>query len=811
MITRCKILTISTILPKAFLLAIILVILKPLNSFAQLSDSKIKTAYTYQFAQNIEWPKEQAIDSFKITVFSENQSIINEFKEISRTRKLKNKPIAIKLIDKIDQIKAPFPNIIYVDKNYNEDLPKLFRQIGISPILVVTEESDLKELVMINFIYVDINRSRIGFEVNKNNIEDQHSLKILPKLLLLGGTKVDIAELYEKQEEKLQDARENVKKYQLEIEKQQAQINSQKNDIEKQKTEIAVQETEINKQQQQIDSQRNSLDTLRHEVEKQRQEILINLVVLKKHQEEIEYQQKQKSQQNEEMAKRTVILENQKREIQEQQQKIDSQGDVLNVQKRKIETQQWFLLLTTAVVILTLFLIFFIYRGFKSKQKANRLLEEKSVAIQQKNFEIECQKEEILMQSQELDKTNKELEMHNLQLEEIVQERTIEYKQAKEKAEESDKLKSAFLANMSHEIRTPLNAIVGFTDIMSKEIPINDEIQQYVDIIKQSTQDLLTIINDIIDIAKIESGQLQVNIIDSDIDTELEGVYLIYNELINANDKFTGLNIVYTPDNQSSNRLVVKTDAGRVKQVFNNLLSNALKFTPAGSIEFGYKVLSNEIEFFVFDTGIGIPIQYQHSMFQRFRKINQDDEKFYSGTGLGLAISKSLVELLGGKIWFTSEQGKGTKFFFTIPLVKGAIEDKKFQTQQVNELNSFEGKTVLLCEDDLNSRMFLTHILTNLNLNVIEANDGVEALAKFRDNPEIDLVLLDIQMPRLDGYKTLVELRKLSKKNLPIIAQTAFAMTHDVDNILKSGFDDYISKPIMLKNLTDVLKKGFSI
>lgn len=804
---HCKKLASGSTTKNILLFASILFTLIPVSLFAQLSDTKIKSAYTYQFAQNIEWPSEQSIDSFRIDIYTENLLLIKDFKDIARTRTIKNRPISIRKISRIEQINDRTTNILYVDKVFNDNLPKLFLKIEYSPVLVVTEESDLKNQVMINFIYTDNKRTKVGFEVNRNAIENQQKLKILPKLLLLGGSKLDVAELYEKQEVKLNDAQSEVEKYQREIENQKILINSQKTEIDKQKGEILNQKKDIQDQQLLLESQKNSLDTLIQEIVKQNKVLAENLVVIKQHQQEIDLQQKQKVLDRKEMAIRNEILDKQKAEIQSQQQKIDGQRNILTLQQKKIQVQNWFLMLSVAVVLLTLSLIFFIYRVLRNKQRANILLEEKNLAIQLKNFEIEKQNEEIEIQAKILDDTNKELEQHNLQLEEIVQERTNEYKKAKEKAEESDNLKSAFLANMSHEIRTPLNAIVGFSEILSREVPEDSSVQQFIDIIKQSSQDLLVIINDIIDIAKIESEQLQVNIINCDIYSELEGVYSIYSELISKNDKYKNIQLLYTPDNRFANHFIIKTDTGRIKQIFNNFLSNALKFTKTGTIQFGYKVLESEVEFFVSDTGIGIPLNLQGAIFQRFRKINQDDEYFFSGTGLGLAISKSLVELLGGRIWFNSEPGVGTKFSFTIPLSEGEVSYER-NNHHIHDSISFPGRTILLCEDDFNSRELMKIHLSSLEFNIIEAIDGEDAIAKFKANPNIDLVLLDIQMPRLDGYKTLIELRKISNGKLPIIAQTAFAMTQDIEKIVESGFDDFISKPIIFDKLTEVLEKG---
>ena len=780
--------------------AIIYIILgNPFNSFAQsISDEKIKAAYTYQFAQNIVWPNEQVLDTFRIVVYSDNQKLFNELKEISKVKRLKNKPIAIYQTLQKTRITTIQTNILYIDKKFNESLSDILQETLNKPILLITEESNLKEFVMINFIYLDNERSKISFEVNKNTIEQNHNLSLLPKLLLLGGSRLDVEILYQKQEEKLKDEQEKVERYEIEIEKQKLIVNRQNQEIERQKIDIQSQNNDIHIQQVQIDLQKSNLDTLFKEINRQQLEVNDNISVLRKNRDEIANQQKIITVQVQEMNQRNQILERQKLEIQNQQEEIKNQGDSLSAQGRKIQTQNKLLILFISTIILALCLILFILMGYRGKQKANRILQEKNIAIEQQEKEIQAQAEQI-------EATNKELELQNQRLEETVRIRTEEYRYAKERAEEADKLKSAFLANMSHEIRTPLNAIVGFSELLSANKDINEEIKSYFDIIRQSSNDLLGLINDIIDIAKIESGQLQFSITDCNLQLELEVLNSFYTNQIILENKQDNIDFVFSPDRNFPN-LNVRVDPNRLKQILNNLLSNALKFTDSGKIELGYFVHEHEIEFFVIDTGIGIPKEFHSILFQRFRKIDQGDQRLYAGTGLGLVISKSLIEMHGGKIWFESTPQEGTKFFFTIPLVPG--KQKKIDvTKIVSKSVKYDNKTVLICEDDKKSRELLRLILSNLNFNIITALDGVEAIHAFKKNPGIDLVLLDIQMPRLNGYQTLAEIRRLSNKRIPIIAQTAFAMTHEVEKIMESGFDDYISKPIVLETLENILQK----
>lgn len=770
------------------------------STYAQnISDRKVKAVYTYQFAQNILWPNEQKIDTFRIFLYTNDQYLQNEFNEISKIKRWKGKHIEIYNYS----LKAPSPacqpNIIYLDKSSLNNLVQVSTNVASKPVLLITEESELKEFVMINFIYLDNEKTKISFEVDKKNIENKHGLTILPKLLLLGGSRLDVANLYQEQEEKLRDEQEKVELYKIEIDKQQKEVVTLNSKIESQKLEIENQKYSIVNQQKSIDSQKQKLDSLINEIEQQQKQSNQILFTLGKNKTEIGNQQKTITLQAQEIIQRNSFLEQQQLKIKNQQTKINDQGNSLTIQQKRIHTQRRFLSLTVSIVALAICLIFIILLAYRHKQKANKVLEEKNLAIEKQEKEIE-------LQAKEIEATNKELEMYNQYLEDTVEIRTQEYRIAKEKAEAADKLKSAFLANMSHEIRTPLNAIVGFSEILSAQADVNDEIKSFFQIIRQSSNELLRLINDIIDLAKIESGQLQFTLSDYDLKFEFESIFNFYSEQIMLDDKGDKINLVFSPDNNYQ-ELIVKVDPFRIKQIMNNLFSNALKFTDSGTIEFGYRIIGKEIYFFVSDTGIGIPKEEHNSIFQRFHKIDRGNQRLYPGTGLGLVISRSLVEMHGGRIWFESEQNQGTKFNFTIPLVVGdSVNVKKEEKNNIVQ-TELKSKWVLVCDDDQNSRELLKIYLTKLNYEIISAFDGIDAVEKFKENPNIDLILLDIQMPRLNGYKTLTELRKLSSKKIPIIAQTAFAMTHEIEKIMNSGFDDYISKPIIMENLIEVLSK----
>ena len=386
-------------------------------------------------------------------------------------------------------------------------------------------------------------------------------------------------------------------------------------------------------------------------------------------------------------------------------------------------------------------------------------------------------------------------------LERRVEERTAELIIAKEKAEESDRLKTAFLANMSHEIRTPLNAIMGFSGLLSPKL--DEEVtNNYVNIINNSGLQLLSIINDIIDIAKIEAGQINIEVSECQVNSFLKELLTSKKQKL-INEKTENKRIKLSIDNPDDN-FTIQTDPTRLKQVMTNLVNNALKFTEQGKIEFGYhlpgniendKVNENEILFFVKDTGIGIKKSQHEFIFERFRQVENSLTKRYGGTGLGLAISKSLIEKLGGRIWVESEEGKDSRFYFTVPYKeqKGRIKvsPKKNLGSQL-----IEGKTILIAEDEPSNFHILEILLGKTKSKLIWARNGQEAIDLFKKNKEtIDIVLMDIQMPIKNGLVATKEIKQI-KSDVPILAQTAYALSGDKERFLKAGCDDYISKPI---------------
>ena len=377
---------------------------------------------------------------------------------------------------------------------------------------------------------------------------------------------------------------------------------------------------------------------------------------------------------------------------------------------------------------------------------------------------------------------------------------------AKEKAEEGDRLKSAFLANMSHEIRTPMNSILGFARILKKSNKTAKQKEQFVDIIEKSGNHLLNLINDIIDLSKIDANQLTV------IEKKLNlNIFLLQLSEVFKNQLSENVGIVLHRDLPNGSDVII-TDETRLQQILTNLIGNAVKFTRSGSIEIGYLIRNDRmIEFSVKDTGIGISEEELSFVFNRFRQADETTTRKYGGTGLGLAISKACTKLLGGEIWVKSELGKGSVFYFTIKYKPSIQSDTKQEI--VNEIepeNLFEGKTILIVEDEIYSFQVLEVFLEPTNASIIHVTDGLQAIDLCKENPQIDLVLMDINLPKFNGLQTTREILKF-RPNLPIISQTANAMAEDKDKSLEAGCVDYITKPINEKMLHKMINKHLKL
>jgi signal transduction histidine kinase len=414
----------------------------------------------------------------------------------------------------------------------------------------------------------------------------------------------------------------------------------------------------------------------------------------------------------------------------------------------------------------------------KDDKEIYKLYSERLVAkLEKKNLDLE-----------------KEIEEHRKTMEQLVR--------AKQKAEESDKLKTAFLTNMSHEIRTPMNGIMGFTNLLkSKDLSEKDK-EKYINIIQLSSKRLLGLINDLIDISQIETGQVSVKVSEFYVNEVIEQIFSYFSTEIQRK----GLELVIESE-LGKNTTRLKTDRFKVETILLNLIKNAIKYSEEGTIYLKIKQVDNSIEFLVQDSGIGISESRLDAIFKPFVQADIEDSMAYQGAGLGLSIAKSYAEMLEGNIKVESEEGKGSTFCFTLPLElsKNKKQDLEAGMVQKNSDNKKNLK-ILIVEDDVNSDMFLTVLLEDISSEILHARTGKEALEICLNHKDIDLILLDLKMPEMNGYDALIKIREFNKDSV-IIAQTAYGVVGDREKLTNMGCNDYIMKPINEKELTDTIEK----
>ena len=463
-------------------------------------------------------------------------------------------------------------------------------------------------------------------------------------------------------------------------------------------------------------------------------------------------------------------------------------------------------------------LILSVEQAIKSYDQENRLIQQNNelrelsnsleIKVEQRTLELQKTNELLLTKQKEITLQNEELETYRNHLVNLIEERTRELLIAKDKAEESNRLKAAFMENISHEIRTPMNGIIGFIDLL-KDPDLNSEQQEeFLVIIETCSRQLMAIITDIVEISKLESTQVKPVIRTCHIKDIRSSIASMFQKTFLNNPNIEFKLTCLTAD------FVFMTDDVKLKQILTNLIGNAIKNTQAGSIEMGCNIVNNKnIEFYVKDTGIGISKENQELIFERFRQIDNSLTRQNGGTGLGLAITKAYVELLGGKIWIESSPGEGSTFFFSIPYItdeETALKQILIKDEKPTEKQEFANITILIAEDiDVNFNL-LNISLQREKFNIIRARNGEEAVNICRENEGIDLVLMDIKMPVMNGLEATKQILEF-RSELPIIAQTAYAFSDDKIKALEHGCIDYISKPIKMTDLLTLIRKHLKL
>lgn len=458
------------------------------------------------------------------------------------------------------------------------------------------------------------------------------------------------------------------------------------------------------------------------------------------------------------------------------------------------------------MLLLVVFLTYVLYRyKVNSITKRREWLEEE---VNCRTLELNMQKEEAVAQRDLILWQKTELEKHQNHLEELVKERTHDLEEAKNRAEKSDLLKTAFLQNLSHEIRTPLNAIMGFSNVLYDPTVTEEEAETSKQIITRSSNNLLSIIDDIIFASLIESDQLNVNSSPKDVIPVLRELETEYKQVLSEENGHVSIAF----ENNIA-ELSLCIDHNHFERTMRHLLQNAIKFSDKGVVSYGFKLSGSEVVFYVKDMGCGIRKEDQVHIFERFMKFDSGNEQFKSGTGLGLSFSKWFVEQHNGKMWVESKEQEGSTFYFTLPLAdfdeklspvnegRGKTGDEKNNVYK----SLFKNKTILVAEDDESNYRYLYFLLKKTAAKIIRAENGREAVDLFKENT-CDIILMDLKMPVMDGFEALDEIRSISK-NIPVIAQTAYVHHESVDALLDRGFDAYIYKPLKQETLIELVSE----
>ncbi len=395
----------------------------------------------------------------------------------------------------------------------------------------------------------------------------------------------------------------------------------------------------------------------------------------------------------------------------------------------------------------------------------------------------------------------------NAYLKHRIDVRTAQLRFAKEKAEESDRLKTAFIQNISHEVRTPINGIMGFSDLLNNADLTEEERSKYARIVKNSGNQLVRVIDDILEISKLDTKQIKVHPEITDIPALMYELYSIYEVKV----RNTAVDLHLHEQGDVPNTVFI--DKSKLRKIVSNLLDNAVNFTTKGSIDLSFSVTGKKLTVSVKDTGKGIPKKELHSIFGRFKQLHQETAMISGGLGLGLSIAKENAKLLGGNISVSSAEGEGSEFIVTVPFGKvNTSETSKSDAQPTEDVKSIKTHNVLIAEDGEVNYLYLKTVLEkmpNLSLNIQRAKNGQEAVDACVANPNIDLVLMDIKMPIMNGYEATKRIRAM-RPSLPIVAQTAYTTEEDKQKAKNAGCFDFLSKPIDTEELKPILSKYIS-
>ena len=770
------------------LMFVAIVFAMPLISAEKLSRDEVVSAYIYQLSDRVDWPAQSIDGVFGIHIIEKERRFSRSFERAVKGEKLKGVPIRV---SRSEDAAVPLQvQVVFVDHSMLGIYTKLFDSVEGRPVLIISDSYTNPKQMMINLF--ENEKKQLHFQINKANIINQN-LAVDPDIILLGGTEIDVAKLYRESQETLrsrekrlesletlnarlnrqtEQAQDEVLRLQKMIDTQKAEISERTKKLEQTLAEIEKQSKTVTRQSKEIVAQKRELGAAKQRLERFDREVSALQTQIARQKAEydklyaeserqksdIAKRSKELESQRVEIEKRAAILEEQLGRIAELDDTIKAQETQISKQTETIETQVQTLYLLAAFVILVL--VFTVY-FFKSRRRYKLL--------------------------------------------------SSELKTAKEAADYANRSKSVFLANMSHELRTPLNAIMGFSEILAKNGGLSSKQSESLAIINRSGTHLLTLINDILSLSKIEAGQIPLENGVLDLHRLVKETL----DLVRHRAEMKGLSLEYDQLPQLPQYIVC--DANKVRQILINFLSNAVKYTNEGGAVLLVEAHNGMLHIEVRDSGVGIDAKDLDVVFDPFTQVGSASAK--TGTGLGLAITKQFAQLMGGSVGVTSEPGKGSVFWAKVAYsdapeheVAAVPEhEKKLRKEVVGLSESQKDIKVLIVEDQADNRLLLRSILDVLGLQVKEAVDGKEAVEIF-EAWQPDFVWMDRRMPVMGGEEATRRIRKLpGGEKCVIVALTASAFHEERDTIMGAGMDDYIAKPYRSYEIFDCMQKHLGL